>query len=285
MTGRTQEEEFEQYRKRRQRRRSINRATQPAESAPQSVLDELEQVENSEYNNRRLTAEVNDFFHDATRTAANIVQRLTGELEEISAERLNEEMNDFLSDVIRRAEGFVQALSLRRAVGPADASAHEEIEPTMHNLVGKQLDSFRAAGTAQVGDKHLGQDPFDADAATEDKDHEPPLRSLSNPAGLGESPGQSEVLSESLSDLQPPEPAPPTPPRPAPLPGLDAAAPIPIASTGDTPPAREVTPASLPVEPGRLKAALKALVAAGVLGKEQAVALYRATLALNAARE
>jgi hypothetical protein len=39
----------------------------------------------------------------------------------------------------------------------------ERVEPSMHNLVGPLLDQFRAQGTAELSDKHLGQDPFRTD--------------------------------------------------------------------------------------------------------------------------
>lgn len=153
------ESSFEKYRRDRKFRRLQKSGPARPMGKNAAILQQLEDAEKSEIRDERLTREVHDFFSDATRAAADIVQRIAGSHEEESALKIRTDIEDFLTDVISRAETFMRALATSRGGG-----LEQDLEPKMHNLVGKQLDEFRHEGTAQLEDKHIGQDPFQAPA-------------------------------------------------------------------------------------------------------------------------
>lgn len=146
---------FEEYRRDRTARRLQDGQAHRPLGPNADVLQELEAAERRELLNARLTREVQDFFEDATRTVATLVKQVTAEEEQSCAERIRSEMEDFLEDVIRRAESFMQALRVDE-----DPRAEAHLEPRLGNLVGRPLDAFRHEGTAELADKHIGQDPF-----------------------------------------------------------------------------------------------------------------------------
>lgn len=156
MTHKDMDSDFEAYREERNyRRRQRTKTERPHGS--NKVWEELNAVEEGEIHDRLLTREVHDFFADATKMAADIVSKVTEEHEEAVGARLRAEMEEFLRETIRRASEFIDVL------GEGGGRAEAVLQADMKNLVGKVLDEFRAEGTAQIEDKHLGQDPFKTD--------------------------------------------------------------------------------------------------------------------------
>jgi hypothetical protein len=150
---------FERYRRERNKRR-LDSGTPLRDLGDKShVLQELEAAEAREVRNQQLTREVREFFADATRTAATIVQKVADEQEEHAEEMLARQMSEFLHDAVQRAQGYIQILQLTSGAN----EAHKEVTANMQNLVGPLLDGFRHEGTAQLLDKHIGQDPFSVD--------------------------------------------------------------------------------------------------------------------------
>ena len=154
---RQQDAGFEQYR----RERKMRRVQQAGESTLKSTRDnhvtkQIEAAEAMEARDQRLTREVHEFFSDATRTAANIVEKVSAQASEDHVQKVSTEVEQFLQDAIRRAQSFIDLL---RRNGPCP-EAEKILEAQMQNLVGPLLDSFRSEGTASVADKHVGQDPF-----------------------------------------------------------------------------------------------------------------------------
>ena len=163
MKTRDLESSFEEYRRDRTYRRLQNSKPTRPMGKNQAVLKQIEAAELGEVRDERLTREVHDFFADATRTAAGIVNRIADDKEEEEAQKMRSEIHEFLHDVIRRAECFMTALKDRPNLG-----VEQNLEPQMHNLVGPQLDEFRNEGTARLDDKHIGQDPFHVDEVASD---------------------------------------------------------------------------------------------------------------------
>ncbi|MHC5065528.1 MAG: hypothetical protein ACYTG5_16310 [Planctomycetota bacterium] len=154
-----QDSGFEDYRRERKKHR-LNSGPRRDLGKNSKVLQELEAVEIDEARNQQLTREVHDFFSDATRTAAGIVQKVSADQEHQIEDQLHEEMAEFLATTIRRAQEFVTLIQVTSKPNLAET----EIQANMHNLVGEALDQFRAEGTAQLSDKHLGLDPFAQEA-------------------------------------------------------------------------------------------------------------------------
>jgi len=167
--------EFEAFcRARKMRRRKS--AAAPGPDGHGSVWSAIEANEASDLQDRMLNAEVDDFFADATRIAATIVKRVAHGREQELTDQLRHDMEDFLAESIRRASNLMQTL-------PPDAESigEAEVGTNLKNLGGKELDGFRAEGTAQLVDKHLGQTMVPGSAPT-------------NPAILGDdSPAAAEA--------------------------------------------------------------------------------------------
>ncbi len=142
---------FESFR--RQRKRAQVRYAGPAHTDP--VTREIQEYESKQIHEARLTREVHEFLEDATRQAASIVEKVTVAAEIEVAERLQTEMQTFLAETVRRATTFLLQVQTKR--GRASLT---DLEPQVSNLVGPALDAFRFEGTAQLKDKHIGQDPF-----------------------------------------------------------------------------------------------------------------------------
>lgn len=153
--------DFDRYRKNRIRHQTRKSSVGTASGNPyeNQALRELEQVEARELQDRKLTREVHDFFADATRQAATIVERMAQHAEAENEQKIDTEMESFLLDSFSRMNGLVMhMLQQRRGQG-----GEEKMEPKVANLVGQMLDEFRWEGTADLSDKHIGQDPFDTD--------------------------------------------------------------------------------------------------------------------------
>lgn len=147
---------FEHFRRERERRRL--QAGDPRRPLGQQsgVLRALEQVEAKEMHEHKLSQEVHEFFSSATRTAAEIVHKVAECEQQATGARLATEMEDFLLDAFGRMNRLLLSLLQSRRGNVAQ----QFVEPQLHNIVGKSLDEFRAAGIAATLDQHLGQDPF-----------------------------------------------------------------------------------------------------------------------------
>lgn len=146
--------EFEAFRRDRNvRRQQLAETHRPA--GQNDVWDAIEANEKSDLQDRLINAEVDEFFTDATKMAATIVQRVARGRELELSERLRKEMEEFLTESIRHANNLMDSL-------PSDPQNYGEtvVDANLKNLDGRELDEFRAEGTAQLADKHFGQNPF-----------------------------------------------------------------------------------------------------------------------------
>lgn len=255
--------DFEAYREERNYRRRQRTKTERPQGAANKVWQELNAQEEGEIHDRLLTQEVHDFFSGATKMAADIVSKVTEEHEEKVSLRLREEMEEFLRDTIRRATEFIDVL------GDGGERGEEVLETDMKNLVGRVLDEFRAEGTAQVEDKHLGQDPFKTDVhvvkstrpqdATEgDDDLGIPTQRI-DPSELTLAPTTQDTADEEDG-----------------LPGSFDAKPEGSLIDGD-----DDEPADPPMteaERTKLREALKTMVRQGLMSKDEARETYRARI-------
>jgi len=158
MLTRSGEGSFEDYRLQRKRMQA-RLGTTPHAAYSNDALRELELVEEREVRDQQLTREVHEFFASATRQAAGIVERVAKEAEAEVGQRIEQEMESFLIDALARMNTFVMTVLQQRRAPVAE----QHLEPDVANLVGHSLDEFRWAGTAELGDKHIGQDPFATD--------------------------------------------------------------------------------------------------------------------------
>jgi len=147
---------FDDFRRERKRVQAKLGPQASALGYENQALRELEQVEESELRDRQLTREVHDFFAAATRQAAAIVDRVSKDAQQEAGARVEQQMEQFLIDALGRMNNFVMAV-LQQRRGPI---AETQMEPSIGNLPQPALDEFRFAGTAEVGDKHIGEDPF-----------------------------------------------------------------------------------------------------------------------------
>ena len=261
MTQKDLDSDFEAYREERNYRRRQRTKTERPHGSTNKVWEELNAVEEDEIHDRLLSQEVHDFFSDATKMAADIVSKVTEEHEEEVSHRLRAEMEEFLKETIRRASEFIDVL------GEGGDRAEAILEADMKNLVGRVLDEFRAEGTAQVEDKHLGQDPFKTDVELtkgtaskvpdqDDDDLGLPTQKI-DPSELALDPGGT------LDEEEEPT-----------LPGGFDAKPE---GRLDDPAGEEEPPAKAMTEPERakLREALKTMVRQGLMTKDEARETYR----------
>lgn len=149
---------FEEYRRQRERRRRAAGPSARVLSGPADALRELEEAEAREERDRQLSREVHEFFQSATQKAAGIVRKVAETAKEQADEQLSSEMEQFLLETLQRMESFVASLMFKKQGGVAE----EQIEPHIRNIVGRQLDQFRSAGS-DGGQRHLGMDPTATD--------------------------------------------------------------------------------------------------------------------------
>lgn len=150
---------FDDYRRERKRMRAKIGPQPTALGYENSALRELEQVEAQEVRDQQLTREVHEFFATATRQAAAIVEKVARDAQQEAGQRVEQEMESFLIDALTRMNNFVLAVLQVKRGGVAET----QMEPKIGNLEGASLDEFRWSGTAEVADKHIGQDPFAID--------------------------------------------------------------------------------------------------------------------------
>lgn len=262
---------FDSYRRERKRMQAkLGLATTRPATYDNDALRELEQVEAREVREQQLTREVHEFFASATRQAATIVEKVAKDAEAQAGLRVEQEMESFLIDALARMNAFVvTVLQQRRA-----PVAEENVEPKMANLPGAVLDEFRWAGTAEVGNKHIGQDPF----ATDVDEVRAEFRAQV-PEAPTDQPGESATpIDQHLVAALTPEAAPadaaPDARKDAKDAKKDAKKDGKKAKASDD----EAVDAGMPTpaaELERFKAALKSLVAQGTMSKDEARAAWQ----------
>ncbi len=283
---------FDDYRKQRKRMQAKLGPQGPALGYENQALRELEQVEAREVRDQQLTREVHDFFAAATRQAAQIVDRVSRDAQQQAGERVEAEMESFLFDSLARMNTFVLTV-MKEKRGPV---AETLMEPSVGNIVGVSLDEFRFEGTADIGDKHIGQDPFDTSvddvqrefreqvgASAGAEQHPAPIDEHlvaavqpddadadAAPAAKDQTAAQPSARQSGASAAKAPGALRTAPAAvPAPVPAA-AAAPAQPADSAPAPGARA------PAELERFKEALKTLVRQGMMTKEQARAAWQA---------
>src|SRR5687767_6655466 len=98
---------FDDFRKERKRMQAKLGPQGPATGYENQALRELEQAEAKEVREQQLTREVHDFFAAATKQAAQIVDRVAKDAQEITGARVEQEMESFLIDSLARMNTFV----------------------------------------------------------------------------------------------------------------------------------------------------------------------------------
>ncbi len=152
---------FEEYRMQRKRMQAkLGRSASPT-NYDNGALRQLEDFEAKEVRDQQLSREVQEFFTSATKQAAEIVEKVAREAQSEVSARIQAEMQAFLRDAMARVNGMVGALLREQQRDPRVAQA--ELEPKIGNLGSRSLDEFRWEGTAELPDKHIGQDPFATD--------------------------------------------------------------------------------------------------------------------------
>ncbi|MBL9079009.1 MAG: hypothetical protein JNL08_16010 [Planctomycetes bacterium] len=267
-------DQFDNFRRERQRMRA-KLGPVAGLGYENKALRELEQVEAREQLEQRLTKEVHEFFATATRQAADIVERVAHDAQEQAGQRVEQEMESFLIDALARMNSFVVSMLQQRR--PPVAST--EMEPRVKRIVGDSLDEFRWEGTADVGDKHIGQDPFDTDVdevrrefraqvgEAAPAEQQLPIEEHKVAAAHGDD--EPEQASADESEAEPAAES-----EPATAPATAVAEPAePEAAAAAEP--RGPSPAE---ELERFKSALKSLVRQGTMSRDEAKAAWQARL-------
>jgi len=150
---------FERFRRERAAKGKV-RSVGAANAKANDALAELEAYEQRELQEERLRSEVSEFFDQAHRQAAVIVDKVSKAEREHSASQLSQEMDAFLTETMRRMTQLVT-----RVVGsdPKGRLAEANLDTAMSNLAGPVLDGFRQEGTAGTGAMHLGKNPLSVD--------------------------------------------------------------------------------------------------------------------------
>lgn len=287
MTLRSQDdEEFERFRKERKRAQPRANPAPAASDFDSEALRELQQVEQRELRDKKLTREVHDFFAEATAQAKSIVERVSRDAESEATQRVEKDMEAFLIDALTRMNTFVVKM-MREKRGPV---AETQVEPSVGNIVGRMLDEFRFAGTAAVGDKHLGQDPFLTDVDEVQREFKSRIGTMRKDDGQGVVPIDRRAvamieLEEDEDTIVDDEPAPPSQMAPIAPEVVLPPAPPPVTRT------TAVAPVAPPAEAGadtqemeRFRAALKTLVRQGQMTRDEALAAWKVKIDARAGR-
>ena len=297
---------FDDYRRERKRMRAKIGPQPTSLGYENSALRELEQVEAQEVRDQQLTREVHEFFATATRQAAAIVEKVARDAQQEAGQRVEQEMESFLIDALTRMNNFVLAVLQVKRGGVAET----QMEPKIGNLEGNSLDEFRWSGTAEVADKHIGQDPFATDVddvrrefRTQVGENSPDGPPVAVPidqhlvaAVTDDGGGDDGSADGSASEANAVAPAaeaaaakPQLPPAPAPVTRTTMAraatpvgsgpkaAPAPVAAAPAAAGGAEASDPAAELE--RFKGALKALVRQGVMSRDEARAAWEARLA------
>lgn len=255
-------DEFDAFRRDRKKVRAKLGPQNSVLGYENQALRELEQVEAREVREQQLSREVHDFFAEATKQAASIVEKVSLDAEQEADTRLQSEMQSFLMESLTRMNNFVvSTMNRRQNVNVAEA----QVEPDLKHIVGPDLDGFRYEGTPEARDAHIGQDPF----ATAVEDVQAEFRQvISEMEGLEPeaAPIEDHLVAEAMEEA-------------------------PVAEVAEEPPVEEAhgelaaemieddEPApSVEEELETFKNALKALVRQGVMQREEARAAWNARL-------
>jgi hypothetical protein len=264
MHAQSSDQGFDSFRRERKRLQSKIGTGNRVLGYENETLRELEAVEQREVRDQQLTREVHEFFASATKQAATIVERVAKDAQVEAGQRIEQEMESFLIDALARMNSFVVAVLHQRRAPVAD----QQMEPKVGNLVGQLLDEFRWAGTAEVGDKHIGQDPFAIDV----DDVRREFKAVAAEAAAAKEGAPSPIEEHLVADVAPPsaetaESAAPPPPAPAR-----------VADAGPAETPREDLGPTPQEELERFKAALKSLVKQGTMTREEARAAWQTRL-------
>lgn len=258
--------DFDDYRRQRLRVQAKVGLDTPSTGYESQAMRELEQVEQREVRDERLTREVHDFFAAATRQAAAIVDKVARDAEQAAGQRVEQEMEAFLIDSLARMNNFViTVLNTRRG-----QVAETRMEPRVGNLLGSSLDQFRHAGTAETGDKHIGKNPFAVPLDDVQREFREAMAANDGPL-VAAVPIDTQLTGE--GDPTPSVTAAPSAP-------VRATAPVQPPAPNPTPPPSQTAEHDLE----QFKSALKALVRQGVMSRDEARAAWQTRLqALGAA--
>ena len=258
---------FDNFRRERKRMQAkLGLGAQRPATYDNDALRELEQVEAREVREQQLTREVHEFFASATRQAANIVEKVARDAEAQAGLLVEQEMESFLIDALARMNTFVVTV-LQQKRAPV---AEEHVEPKVANLVGPSLDEFRFAGTAEIGDKHIGQDPFDTDV----DEVRAEFRAQVGESSTEKPPDATPIDQHLVASVTPEAPAAGAPPAEASTAKIATAAPKAAAAAAPGAPAMPTATAELE----RFKTALKSLVTQGTMTRDEARAAWQTRL-------
>jgi len=275
-----EDEDFERFRKARKRAQPRPGLVTAEQEFAGEALRELQQVERRELRDKKLTREVHDFFATAMARAKSIVERVSRDAEAEVAQRVAKDMEAFLVDALTRTNSFLVKM-MRDQRGQVTET---EVEPSIGNIVGRMLDEFRFAGTAAVGGKHVGQDPFQTDVDEVQREFKSRIGTMRRDDGQGVVPiDQPAVALIELEDgedtMSDDEPAPLTAPivpeamlPPASVPGSRPTAVAPVATEAD---AQEME---------RFRDALKTLVRQGQMTRAEALAAWQVKIETRGGR-
>jgi hypothetical protein len=264
------QDQFDDFRKERQRMRAKLGPAPTTLGYENKALRELEEVEAKEVLEQRLTREVHEFFASATRQAAGIVENFARDAEQEAGARVEQEMESFLIDALARMNSFVVAVLQQRR--PPIAST--EMEPRVARIVGDSLDEFRWEGTAEVGDKHIGQDPFATDVDDVRREFRAQVGAQA-PAGEPTVPIDEHLVATVQDEHEAESSAAAPADVSTEAPGEDESEAAAAAVAVEEAPAAAPTPTS---ELERFKSALKALVQQGTMSRDEARAAWQTRL-------
>jgi hypothetical protein len=268
---------FDDFRRERKRVRAKLGPQASVLGYENQALRELEQVEAAEVRDQQLTREVHDFFAEATKQAAAIVNKVATQAKVEVGERLEGEVESFLIDTLSRMNRFVVTVMQQRH-NPSVAEA--QVEPHVGHIVGEGLDEFRWEGTTETRDAHIGQDPFETDleevqrefrAVVGEMVHAEPVASMEEhmvAQTADDDDAADRYGSEAPDDEQADEQAH--------APTAKTAAPAATKAGADD---TEDGPRDIAAELESFKGALKALVRQRVMQREEARAAWNARLA------
>lgn len=267
MHVRSNDQGFDNFRRERKRIQS-KMAPNRVLGYENEALRELEEVEAREVRDQQLTREVHEFFAAATKQAAGIVERVAKDAQAEAGMRVEQEMESFLIDALARMNTLV--VSIIHTKRPPVAA--EDMEPRIANLVGQTLDEFRWAGTADIADKHIGQDPFATDVDDVRREFREACAGSKAEAAVAPESIEEHLVAEVQPESEVPEGLPVEPQQEAPAEQPETAA--------------EAAPAAAEPPPGpgpeeeleRFKTALKALVKQGTMTRDEARAAWQTRL-------
>ena len=260
-----EKDSFEEFR-REKRMRSLHRELRSRmESRQGQIMRMIDEKERDELLEKQIQREMDDFFEESTKLAAEILGELAREKAREVAARINREMREFFQDVLNQARSTVTTIQANPG-GMAQRTLETHMDPDLLNDFGGHATGDEDSGESVPEPPGLEEPP-----AGEVREEDPPEEQepeealfIPEPEGSREEtvPGAAEEESETgeeepeaaigeedLDEVEPP--------------------PDPEAS------AQELI-RNLSSEPTKLKKALTALYQAGVIDREEARTIYLA---------